>query len=68
MSAPGPIPPPEGLCASCTFRKEIPHPRGGRGYIYCKYSEIDPDFRRYPVLPVLKCRGFKPAAPEVLDD
>lgn len=60
--------PPEGLCATCRHCRRVPHPRGGRGYVYCAVSETNPDFPRYPRLPVFQCTGYEPAKPELLDD
>jgi len=30
----------------------------------CRLSKTDPDFAKYPALPVLKCSGYEPAAVE----
>jgi len=46
-----------GLCARCQFSRRIPSARGSVFYL-CERSVTDPNFPKYPVLPVLRCRGF----------
>jgi hypothetical protein len=48
-----------GLCASCRFVDVITSSKESTFY-RCRLSETDPSFRRYPVLPVLVCRGYQP--------
>ncbi|HEY6986382.1 MAG TPA: hypothetical protein VH375_09880 [Rhodanobacteraceae bacterium] len=48
-----------GLCASCRFVDVITSSRSSTFY-RCRLSETDPSFRKYPVLPVLACRGYRP--------
>jgi hypothetical protein len=50
----------EGLCASCRHRKEY---RSDRGcvFIFCRKSETDVRFPKYPPLPVRACDGREPA-------
>jgi len=48
-----------GLCASCRFVDVITSSRSSTFY-RCRLSETDPAFRKYPVLPVLVCRGYEP--------
>jgi hypothetical protein len=57
-------PPPgrAGLCASCRFAEIITSSRGST-FVLCTLSATDPAFRRYPVLPVLRCSGYQPAPP-----
>jgi hypothetical protein len=52
--------PAAGLCASCRFVDVIASSKQTIFY-RCRLSETDPSFRRYPVLPVLACRGYQPA-------
>lgn len=60
MSAGGPIPyPAVGLCAVCRHHRVVQTRTGSRFYL-CQRSQSDPDFPRYPRLPVLRCRGFEP--------
>ena len=33
-------------------------------FILCRRSETDPDFPRYPALPVRSCAGYEPGAPD----
>ena len=58
-----------GLCASCRFAEVITSSRGSTFYL-CALADTDPAFRRYPVLPVLRCSGYQanPPAPPALPD
>jgi hypothetical protein len=47
-----------GLCATCRHVKENRSDRGAV-FFYCRKSETDPTFRKYPPLPVLDCRGYE---------
>ncbi len=51
-----------GLCASCRFAEIITSSRGSTFY-RCLRADTDPRFRRYPVLPVLRCAGYEPVVP-----
>ena len=53
-----------GLCARCRHVQIIVSDRGSRFYL-CRMSLVDPSFPRYPPIPVVACRGFTPAAPDV---
>jgi hypothetical protein len=57
-------PPPgrAGLCTSCRFAEIVTSSRGSVFYL-CTLSAIDPAFRRYPVLPVIRCSGYQPTPP-----
>lgn len=57
-----------GLCATCVHARRVPHPRGGEAYWMCALSEVDPEFPRYPRLPVLACRGYKPQSSQKPED
>jgi len=48
-----------GLCASCSHLKKNRSDRGSVFY-YCRKSESDPEFPKYPPLPVRNCRGYEP--------
>ncbi|HZE97607.1 MAG TPA: hypothetical protein VE981_11320 [Planctomycetota bacterium] len=50
-----------GLCASCRHVKINRSDRGSEFY-YCRRSESDPAFRKYPPLPVLQCPGYEPVS------
>jgi len=47
-----------GLCASCRYVDVIISSRESTFY-RCRRSETDPTFRKYPVLPVVACRGYE---------
>jgi len=49
-----------GLCATCRHRKENRNDRGSV-FLYCRKSEVDPRFPKYPPLPVRACDGYEPA-------
>ncbi len=50
---------PPGLCARCRWNRVVPSSRS-RLYQLCGRSQVDPRFPKYPMLPVLTCRGFEP--------
>ncbi|HEX4348427.1 MAG TPA: hypothetical protein VHZ73_12700 [Vicinamibacterales bacterium] len=47
-----------GLCRSCRLGDRVPSSRGGE-FWRCRKSEVDPDFLKYPRLPVVECRGYE---------
>jgi hypothetical protein len=47
-----------GLCATCTHARRITSDRGST-FFQCALSATDPDFPKYPRLPVLECRGYQ---------
>ena len=49
-----------GLCRSCTESRRITSGKGST-FWYCRRSERDGSFPKYPPLPVLQCRGYEPA-------
>jgi len=49
-----------GLCATCLHRKENRNDRGSV-FLYCRKSEADRRFPKYPPLPVRACDGHEPA-------
>lgn len=49
-----------GLCAGCAHVQVIANDRGSRFYL-CRRGLTDPSFRKYPVLPVWRCRGYEEA-------
>ena len=51
--------PPHGLCDACRYQRLVPNTRGSV-FSLCERSREDPDFPRYPRLPVLRCPGFEP--------
>ncbi len=54
-SSRGPSP---GLCADCVHSRQITSQRRSV-FWFCRKSEEDPRFPKYPVLPVLSCAGFE---------
>ena len=52
-------PPSNGLCDTCRHQRLVPNTRGSV-FSLCERSREDPDFPRYPRLPVLRCPGFEP--------
>lgn len=49
-----------GLCETCANVRIVETRKGSRFYL-CTLSEVDPRFPKYPRLPVLACRGYRPA-------
>jgi hypothetical protein len=52
--------PPAGLCNSCRHQRLVPNTRGSV-FSLCERSLREPEFPRYPPLPVLRCPGYEPA-------
>jgi hypothetical protein len=50
-----------GLCRDCLYSRRIDSDRGSTFY-QCTRSAQDPDFPKYPRLPVIECSGFEPKA------
>jgi hypothetical protein len=48
-----------GLCADCVNAQKIRSDRGAE-FILCRLSATDPNFPKYPRLPVLDCPGYRP--------
>ena len=62
MSGAGAAPaPPAGLCDACRHRRHVASARST--FVRCGLADVDPEFPRYPRLPVLACAGFEPAPP-----
>jgi len=51
--------PPAGLCDSCAHQRIVKNTRGS-AFSLCERSRTDPEFPRYPRLPVTSCRGHVP--------
>jgi hypothetical protein len=49
-----------GRCADCRHMHRIESARGSTFYL-CRRSATDPEFPKYPRLPVIQCRGYEPA-------
>jgi hypothetical protein len=48
-----------GLCATCRHVETIVSARGSTFYL-CRLALTDPDFPKYPTLPVIACEGYEP--------
>jgi len=48
-----------GLCANCRHARQIESAKGSQ-FLLCQLSQSDPNFRKYPRLPVLRCSGYEP--------
>lgn len=57
-----PISLPVGLCTACQYAKIIRSAKGSV-FIMCGLAKTDPRYNKYPVLPVLLCRGYEPRLP-----
>jgi hypothetical protein len=51
-------PPRAGLCDSCLHQQLVRNTRGS-SFSLCRRSRSDPDYPRYPRLPVLSCPGYE---------
>jgi hypothetical protein len=47
-----------GLCDNCRHQKIIRNTRGS-SFSLCQRSKTEPEFPRYPRLPVVQCKGFE---------
>lgn len=57
---PRPLPEPDpGLCGSCRHARVVENRKGSR-FRLCLKSKTDPNFPRYPNLPVVACPGYRP--------
>jgi len=52
-----------GLCAVCRHARRVDTRRGST-FLLCERAASDPRYARYPALPVLRCQGHEPLAPE----
>jgi len=53
---------PAGLCDRCVHQRLVPTTRGSV-FSLCERSLREPGYARYPPLPVQRCPGFTPRAP-----
>jgi hypothetical protein len=53
---------PAGLCDACRFAHVIESRRGSR-FVRCGRAKDDPEYQKYPRLPVVECAGYD--APDV---
>ena len=49
-----------GLCDTCRHQQIVRTTRGST-FSLCRRSKTDPDYPRYPRLPVVECRGWEAA-------
>lgn len=47
-----------GLCDSCRHQKVIRNTRGG-AFSMCERSKKEPEYPKYPPLPVIECPGYE---------
>ena len=50
--------PSAGLCDSCRHQRVVRNTRGS-SFSLCERSRTEPEFPRYPRLPVRDCRGYE---------
>jgi hypothetical protein len=50
-----------GLCAGCVYARRIESARESV-FFMCELSATDPNFPKYPRLPVIECPGYAPNA------
>jgi hypothetical protein len=50
-----------GLCADCVHARWVESARSSF-FLLCELSATNPEFPRYPRLPVIQCGGFAPKA------
>jgi hypothetical protein len=48
-----------GLCADCVNAQKIRSDRGTK-FILCRLSATDPNYAKYPRLPIINCPGYRP--------
>ncbi|HVS29718.1 MAG TPA: hypothetical protein VHE14_09210 [Solirubrobacteraceae bacterium] len=48
-----------GLCDSCRHQRVVNNTRGSR-FSLCERSRSQPEYPRYPRLPVTRCEGHEP--------
>ena len=51
-----------GLCSNCQHCRIVKSERSA--FYLCRLSVTNPEFRKYPPLPVLRCTGYRPALSE----
>jgi len=53
-----------GLCADCLHARRIESERGSI-FVLCQLALNDPNFQKYPRLPVLACLGYEQKHPKL---
>jgi hypothetical protein len=46
------------LCETCAWMREVVTPKGSR-FLLCQLSVANPDYRKYPPQPVVRCEGYQ---------
>jgi hypothetical protein len=54
--------PSAGLCDRCRHQRLVRNTRGSV-FSLCERSKTEPEFPRYPRIPVTSCSGFEPRPP-----
>jgi hypothetical protein len=52
-----------GLCADCVYSRQVESSNHSIFYL-CQRSASDPQFRKYPQLPVVECWGYLQREPD----
>lgn len=60
---PGTVDPEIGLCSLCQHCRIVKSERSA--FYMCRLSFTNPEYRKYPPLPVLRCAGYQPGPSEV---
>ena len=55
-----------GLCATCEHCRIVKSERST--FYLCQRALTQPEFRKYPALPVLRCPGYEPATGDKLKE
>lgn len=55
-----------GLCATCEHCRIVKSERST--FYLCQRALTQPEFRKYPPLPVLRCSGYEPASGDKLEE
>jgi len=55
------MPPNAGLCSTCFHSRKIESDKGSV-FLLCRRALVEPEYPKYPRLPVLACRGYEPQA------
>ncbi len=51
-----------GLCDTCRWARIVVSGKGS-SFLQCGRSYLDPRFSKYPLLPVIRCRGYEASNP-----
>jgi hypothetical protein len=49
-----------GLCTTCRYSRRVVSAKGSVFWL-CERSRLEPDFPKYPRLPVVRCPGYEAA-------